>query len=84
MEGGEAVYSPIIKSHLLLKPQPLDCRYHECFQFFPSSFLGGMGWLEQAKDGDFLSPDQLACCVVISDLVTKSCLILCDPIDGSP
>ena len=43
-----------------------------------------MGWLEQAKDGDFLSPDQLACCVVIGGLVTKSCLILCDPIDGSP
>ena len=84
MEGGEAVYSLIIKSHLLLKLQPLHCKYHECFQFFPSSSLGGIGWLEQAGDGYSLSPDQLSCCVLIGGLVTKSCQILCDPKDGSP
>ena len=57
MEGGEEVYSSIIKSHLSLKLQLLHCKYHECFQFFSFSFLGRIGWLEQAGDGYFLSPD---------------------------
>lgn len=45
MEGGEAFYTPVIRSQLFSEPMPLDTNFIGVSQFV-SPRLGAIGWLE--------------------------------------
>ena len=56
MGGEEGSYSPMIRSHSLSEPMPLDFELHKCLIFFFSLPLGERGWLEWPGVGYFPSP----------------------------
>lgn len=53
--GGAAFYSPMIRSHSLTVPMPLDCELHMCSAVLPPSWEGQNDWNWLQLDSQFPS-----------------------------